>query len=199
MDIGSKSATWFALYTRHQHEKVVAQYLSRKGMIVLLPLYTEAHRWKDRVREVSLPLFPNYVFVSGGFERKAEVLSMPGIYDFVRFGGSPAPIPGREIEMVRRVVERGQHVEPYPFLNTGDRVRVKSEPLKGLEGILIRRKNSYRLVLSIELLARSIAVEVDAFDVEPVIVSSAAHRLPAIAAGFGREYEETCTRKIALP
>ncbi|MEJ2007475.1 MAG: UpxY family transcription antiterminator [Acidobacteriota bacterium] len=179
----TKSWRWFALYTRHQHEKSVAQGLSKMGMRAFLPLYTEVHRWRDRVKEISLPLFPNYVFVLGGLERRNEILSMAGVYDFVRLGVSPATIPDEEIEAVRQVVEGCQRVEPHPFLTTGERVRVISGPLKGTEGILIRRKSLYRLVLSVELLARSIAAEVNAYDVERVIVSIVRRGLPAIARG----------------
>ena len=190
MEIGITPEPWFALYTRHQHEKAVAQILSSKNMEVFLPLYTATHRWRDRVKNISLPLFPNYLFVTRCQQRRAEILSTYGIYDFVRLCGAPAPISDEEIQVVRRAAEEGRNVEPCPFLNTGERVRVKSEPLKGLEGILIRRKNDYRLVLSIELLSRSIAVEVGVFDVERIIVSNAGRPLPTIAPGYGQGCEE---------
>jgi transcription termination/antitermination protein NusG len=164
----TESPAWFALYTRHQHEKAVAHALQGKGVEVFLPLYNSLHRWKDRVKELSLPLFPNYVFVFVDLESRAVVLSSPGIYDFVRAAGWPAAIPAEEIEAVRRVVEQGSHAEPHPFLKSGDRVRVKSGPLEGIEGILVRKKNFYRLILSVELLVRSISVEVEAADVERV-------------------------------
>lgn len=165
MNIETRRA-WLAIYTRHQHEKAVAQFVSMKGIEVFLPLYEAAHRWKDRIKHLSLPLFPNYVFVFISFDRCGTILSTPGVYDFVRLGGSPAPISDEEIEAVRRVVERGLHVEPHPFLKSGDRVRVKSGPLEGVEGILVRKKSFYRLILSVELLARSISVEVETADVE---------------------------------
>jgi transcription antitermination factor NusG len=190
MEIGNTPEPWFALYTRHQHEKAVAQILSSKNIEVFLPLYTAAHRWRDRVKEVSLPLFPNYLFVTRCQQRRAEILSTHGIYDFVRLGGSPAPIPDEDIRVVRRAADKGRNVKPCPFLNMGERVRVKSEPLKGLEGILVRRKNDFRLVLSIELLSRSIAVEVGVHDVERVIVSNAGRRLPVIAPGYGQGCQE---------
>lgn len=160
--------TWFALYTHHQHEKMVAQFVSGKGIEVFLPLYSTSHRWKDRIKQLSLPLFPNYVFVFARYDRRGTILSTPGVYDFVRMGGSPAAIPGEEIEAIRRVVEGGLQAEPHPFLKSGDLVRVKSGPLEGVEGILIRKKSLYRLVLSVELVARSISVEVEAADVERV-------------------------------
>jgi transcription termination/antitermination protein NusG len=171
--MGTTSA-WFALYTRHQHEKSVARLLSGKGVETFLPLYNAAHRWKDRVRRLSLPLFPNYLFVFAGLDQWGAILQVPGVYDFVRLSGSPAPMPAEEIETVRRVVERGLPAEPYLFLKSGDRVRLRTGPLEGIEGILVRKKNFYRLVISVELLVRSVAVEVDTVDIERVAEGSAA-------------------------
>lgn len=161
-------ATWFALYVRHRHEKAVAQVVSGKGLEVFLPVYMTAHRWKDRMKNLVLPLFPNYVFILAAPDQRNFVLSTPGIYDFVRLSGVPAPIPAEEIEAVRQAVLHGLNAEPHPFLKSGDCVRVKSGPLGGLEGVLVRKKNFYRLVLSVELLAKSISVEVDVADVERV-------------------------------
>lgn len=162
------SAAWFALYVRHRHEKAVAKSVSEKGLAVFLPLYKIAHRWKDRMKDLVLPLFPNYVFILAAPGQRNVVLSTPGIYDFVRLSGVPAPIPAEEIEAVRQAVAHGLNAEPHPFLKSGDRVRVKTGPLEGMEGILVRKKNFYRLVLSVELLVRSISVEVDIADVERV-------------------------------
>jgi transcription antitermination factor NusG len=162
------SAAWFALYVRHRHEKSVAKGISEKGLTVFLPLYKIAHRWKDRMKDLVLPLFPNYVFILAAPGQRSMVLSTPGIYDFVRLSGVPAPIPSEEIEAVRQAVAHGLNAEPHPFLKSGDRVRVKTGPLGGMEGILVRKKNFYRLVLSVELLVRSISVEVDVADVERV-------------------------------
>jgi len=158
---------WYALYTRHQHEKAVAHILSNKGLEIFLPLYTVAHRWQDRTKQLSLPLFPCYVFLRGGLDRRLQVLTTPGLYSIVGCAGRPAVIPEVEIDAVRRVVESYLRVEPHPFLRCGGWVRVKSGPLLGLEGILVRKKNDFRLVLSVELLGRSAAVEVDVWMVEP--------------------------------
>jgi len=152
---------WHALYTRHQHEKVVAQVLSGKGFEIFLPQYRAVHRWKDREKELLLPLFPNYVFIHGGLDRTLILVTTPGIHCFVRWGGRPAKIPSEEIDSVRRLVESSYQVEPHPFLKCGDRVRIKSGPLEGIEGILVRRARGYRLVLSVELLSRSASVEMD--------------------------------------
>lgn len=162
------SPGWYAVYTRHQHEKTVARILADKGFEIFLPVLTVARRWKDRTKELSLPLFPCYVFLWGTLRRRIEIVTTPGFHSFVGFGDRPACIPPEEIEAVRQALTSGSRVEPYPFLRYGDRVRINSGPLEGMEGILLRKKNTYRLVLSVELLEKSVAVEVDAFSVERV-------------------------------
>ena len=159
---------WCAIYTRHQHEKTIAQSLSTKGLEVFLPLYNATRRWKDRTVHLSLPLFPCYLFLRGMQERKLEVVTTPGIISILSINGETAVVPENEIESIRKAIEWGNRVEPHPFLRRGDKVRVISGPLQGLEGILVRKKNLYRLVLSVEILERSAAVEVDVFDVERV-------------------------------
>jgi transcription antitermination factor NusG len=170
------SEPWFAIYTRHQHEKTIAQVLTAKGLQVFLPLYNSTRRWKDRSVQLSLPLFPCYLFLRGMVERRLQVVTTPGIVSILSVNGEPAVIPESEIEAVRKAIELGNRVEPHPFLRTGDRVRVIAGPLQGVEGILIRKKNLYRLVLSVELLERSAAVEVDVSSVERV--ASGRHNSP---------------------
>lgn len=162
------SPGWYAIYTRHQHEKTVARLLSDKGFEIFLPVQTVARRWKDRTKELSLPLFPCYIFLWGTLRRRLEIVTTPGFHSFVGFGDQPVTISQEEIEAVRQALTSGSKVEPCPFLRFGDKVRISSGPLEGIEGILIRKKNSYRLVLSVELLEKSVAVEVDAFAVERV-------------------------------
>jgi transcription antitermination factor NusG len=157
---------WYAIYARHQHEKTVAQILTSKGFEILLPLYQSVRRWKDRTKTLSLPLFPCYVFLKGGLERRLDILTTPGIYALVSTAGSPNPIPPAEIEALRRTIESGASLEPHPFLKCGDLVRVKCGPLTGIQGILVRKKSLYRLVISVEMLGQSAAVEVDALLVE---------------------------------
>jgi transcription antitermination factor NusG len=159
---------WYAVCTRHQHEKSAARILEYKEFEVFLPLYKARHRWKDRIKEVSVPLFPGYLFVREGFKRWLAILTTPGVSSIVSSGGQPAAIPFSEIEGVKRVVESTLRVEPHPFLKSGDWVKVKYGPIAGVEGILIRHKNVARLVLSVELLGKSAAVEVDATDVERI-------------------------------
>jgi transcription antitermination factor NusG len=159
-------SAWYALYTRHQHEKTVAQVLMGKGFEVFLPLRAAPHRWKDRIKVLSLPLFPCYVFLNGDTGRRLDVVTTPGIHSIVSYAGQPATIPASEIESIRRMVQSGLPVEPHPFLNCGDRVRVKCGPLTGVQGFLVRKRNLYRLVLSVEMLGKAVAIEIDAHSVE---------------------------------
>jgi len=162
----SAPPAWHALYTRHQHEKTVHQILTTKGFETLLPLYQTARRWKDRTKVLSLPLFPCYVFLKGGLERRLDIMTTPGIHALVSSAGQPVAISPNEIDAIRRAVESGLHVEPHPLLNCGERVIVKAGPMAGVQGILVRKKNLYRLVLSVPILGKAAAVEVDAFLVE---------------------------------
>jgi transcription antitermination factor NusG len=165
-----ENAPWWVLYTRHQHEKTVAEMLSGKGFEVFLPLYESVRRWKDRNKMLTLPLFPCYVFVRGGLHRRLEVVTTPGIHMILFHGENVAIIPGDEIQAIRRAVEGPFRVEPHPFLKCGERVRVTRGSLEGVEGVLVRKKNLCRLVLSVDMMAQSVAVEIDATDVEPLTV-----------------------------
>jgi transcription antitermination factor NusG len=157
---------WYAVCTRHQHEKAAARVLEYKEFEVFLPLYQTRRRWQDRIRELSLPLFPGYLFVREEHQRLLPILTTPGVCRIVSCGDRPAPIPFSEIEGIRRVVESTLRIEPHPFLKSGDWVRVKCGPIAGVEGILLRKKNVARLILSVEMLGKSAAVEVDGSDVE---------------------------------
>ncbi|MGH9404446.1 MAG: UpxY family transcription antiterminator [Terriglobia bacterium] len=163
-----REAAWSALYTRHQHEKMIAQLLTEKEIEVFLPLYEAIHQWKDRRKNLSLPLFPCYVFLRAGAGRRLDILTTPGVLRFVTVAGESAVIDPAEIAAVRRIVECTLSAEPHPFLNDGDWVRVKSGPLAGTDGILVRKKGSSRLVLSVQMVQQSVAVEVDAFLVEKI-------------------------------
>ena len=143
--------------------------LEAKGFEVFLPLYDSTRKWKDRRKVLSLPLFPCYVFVRGAIERRLPVLTTPGVHMIISRGERVATVPDNEIEAIRRTVDGHFRVEPHPFLRCGERVRVVRGSLEGVEGVLTRKKNLYRLVLSVEMLAQSVAVEIDAMDVVPVI------------------------------
>lgn len=166
--VKTEFSPWWALYTRHQHERVIAETLSAKGFEVFLPLYDFLRRWKDRSKLLSLPLFPCYVFVRGDRSRRLGIVSTPGIHMVLRCGEAEAAIPEEEIAAIRRSIDSKFALEPHPYLNCGDRVRVKRGALEGIEGILVRKKNLFRLVLSVEMLAQSVSMEIDAGDVEPV-------------------------------
>jgi transcription antitermination factor NusG len=179
----SGSQLWYALYTRHQHEKIVDQILTYKGFNTFLPLYATVHNWKDRSKALTLPLFPSYVFLNGGIERRLDILTTPGIYGLVSSAGQPDAIPESEIEAIRRVVESGTRVEAHPYLKCGDWVRVKSGPLAGIEGILVRKRNLSRLVLSVAILGTAAAIEVGAFQVEAISAPQTRDASAGAAAG----------------
>jgi transcription antitermination factor NusG len=166
--VEAEASGWYALYTRHQHEKSVTDYLSYFGLETFLPLYDVVHQWKDRKKHLSLPLFPCYVFLRGGLENRHRILSAPGVYQIVGTAGQPIVIPAVEIAAIQRAVNSSLRVEPHPFLHCGDQVRVRRGPLAGIEGILLRKKNLCRLVLSATLLEKSVAVEVDADCIERI-------------------------------
>jgi transcription antitermination factor NusG len=175
---------WHALYTRHQHEKSVAQILAHKGHEIFLPLICATHQWRDRAKQLWLPLFPGYVFIRGGFDRQLQILSTPGMITVVGWAGHPAIIPQGQIDTVRQMIDSSLGVEPHPFLQCGDRVRVETGPLRGIEGLLVRKKNDFRLVVSVEILGSSAAVEIDISSVKrigsyPVAMKS--HSLSASA------------------
>lgn len=157
---------WHAIYTWHQHEKMVADLLSRKGFEIFLPLYQSTRRWKDRLKTLSLPLFPSYVFIRGGMDQHLQIVTTPGVSSLLTVSGRVAEISRDEIDAVKRTVESSLRAEPHPFLKCGDWVRVKAGPLEGIEGILVRMKGMFRLVISVELLQKSVAVEVDSAMVE---------------------------------
>jgi transcription antitermination factor NusG len=159
---------WYALHTRHQHEKAVAEMLTNHGYETFLPLYPMVRQWKDRIKHLAMPMFPCYLFLHGGLDRKQQIVMTPGVHAIVGTAGRPAIIPQLEIDAIRRIVESPLQIEPHPFLNCGDRVKIKSGSLIGIEGILVRKHDALRLVLSVEMLGRSVAVEVDASIVEPV-------------------------------
>jgi len=161
------ASPWWAVYTRHQHEKVIADMLTTKGFEVFLPLYESTRRWKDRKMVLSLPLFPCYLFVRGGLDRRLQVVTTPGIHMILYRGEQVAIIPDGEMDAIQRAMNGPCNIEPHPFLKCGTRVRVIRGALEGVEGILIRKKNLFRLILSVDMLEQSVAVEVHASDVEP--------------------------------
>jgi len=160
---------WYVAYTSANHEKCVAQQLKQRSVEHFLPLYASVRKWKDRRVKLDLPLFPGYVFVQMALRNRLQVLEVPGVANLVGFGGTPTALPEGEIEALRTSLRGGVRAEPHPFLIAGRRVRVKAGPLAGLQGILVRRKSEARFVLSVELIRRSIAVELDESDLAPCL------------------------------
>lgn len=159
---------WYAAYTCANHEKQVAAQLSESGVEHFLPLYHTVRRWKDRRMHLDLPLFPGYVFVRLPLRERLRVLRVPSVVHLVGFAGLPTALPEEEIETLRTGLVGAACAQPHPFLTVGRRVRILNGPLAGMEGILQRRKGNYRVVLSLDLIQRSIAVEADAADLIPV-------------------------------
>jgi len=156
---------WYAAYTCTRHEKRVAQQLSERHVENFLPVYRSVRRWKDRRKELQLALFPSYVFVRVDLKDRLQVLQLPGVVNFVTFQGTPAPMLDREIETLRQGNENPTQIAPHPYLKVGRRVFIKSGPFAGAEGILVRRRDGCRVIISIDLLMRSVAVEVDEADI----------------------------------
>jgi len=159
---------WYAVNTRSRHEKSVSRLLEGKSVEVFLPVYESVHRWNDRNAVVSQPIFPGYVFARICLADRMQVLSVPGVVNFVGPLGRPASIPEEELTAVRLCLDRQVKMEPHPFLVLGRRVRIRQGLLADMEGVLVRKKGLFRLVLSVNLIARSVAVEVDAHDVVPI-------------------------------
>ena len=150
---------WYAAYTRANHERRVANQLRERGVENFLPQYESIRKWKDRKVRLQLPLFPGYVFVHLALQSRLDVLKIPGIARLVGFSGRPVPVPEEEFARIHEFLKKGFRATPHRYLETGRRVRVQSGPLEGMEGILIRRKNSRRLVVSLELIRRAMSVE----------------------------------------
>jgi len=157
---------WYALYTYARHEKRVAEQIERRQLSCFLPSYRCVRRWKDRRKELELALFPGYVFVHMSLSNRLKVLQVPGAVRLVSFQGQPASVPAEEIEALRNRLSGSAKVEPHPYFRAGRRVRVRSGPFQGLEGVIVRRKDRCRLVFSIDLIQRSLAIEVDEADLE---------------------------------
>ncbi len=155
------AAEWYGIRTRPNHEKTAAAILEAKGFEQYLPLYRSRRKWSDRTVETSLPLFPGYVFCRFDARFRTPIVSTPGVVSIIGFGGMPIAIPEHEIQAVENVLRSGLATEPCPFIREGQRIRVKSGPLQGLEGILMEKKSECRVVVSVEMLQRSVSVEVD--------------------------------------
>ena len=161
---------WFAVQTRPRHEKKVARELETKGIHSYLPVQSTPRRWSDRVQHIPLPLFPGYVFVRtrAAVQERVAVLQTNGITGYVGMRGQGIPIPDQQMQAIQTLMESGIPLDPYPFLQEGKRVRIRSGSLAGIEGVLVAKNEDLSLVISVEIIQRSLAVRISGFHVEPV-------------------------------
>jgi len=158
---------WYGIRTRSRFEKIAAKVLENKGYVVYLPLLESRRRWSDRVAEVHFPLFAGYLFCRFDPVQRLPIVTTPGVVSIIGLGKEPEAIPEEEIEAVQAVLRSGLAVGPWPYLREGERVRIVKGALDGLEGVLVKKKSQWRIVVSINLLQRSVAAEVDRDWVRP--------------------------------
>ena len=164
--VATEVRRWFAIYTASKHEKRVAQHLEMKDIETFLPLYSITKRWKNRTTaKLELPIFPGYVFARFSATQRTRVVEVPMVYSIVSSRGSPTPVPDEEVARLRAALEARQ-AHPYPYVKIGNRVRVRSGPLVGLEGIVVRTYGGLSVVLSVDMIQKSVAVHVEADELE---------------------------------
>jgi transcription antitermination factor NusG len=170
------SSRWYAIYTKHQHEKKSAELLARKRIEVYLPLYDCVRQWQDRRKKLEVPLFPGYVFVRSTLENRIDILRTPGVFFIVESAGRACSVPDRDVESMRTMSHSRAAIQPHPFLQGGDYVRIHRGPFTGVQGILTRVKGQHRIVLCVELLRKAVSVEIMASDAEKIEKPIAAGR-----------------------
>ena len=169
-DVAPEDSQWYAIHTVARHEKRVAAKFQEKRIFTYLPLLNEVHRWSDRWKKVEVPLFACYAFVRmvPTMEVRLQVVQTPGVLGFVGMHGQGTPIPHREIEDIQTLLVHDALCAPYPFLKIGKRVRIRGGCFDGVEGILVGKNKDQSLVVSVELIQRSVAVRIDGYDVEAI-------------------------------
>jgi transcription antitermination factor NusG len=172
---------WYALSVKARHEKAVAAALRGRGVLEFLPLYRSFHESGGRIQSVNLPLFPGYIFCSFDYRNRMLVLVNPGVLSIVGNGNSATPVDTREIDSIASMIQSGLAVSPWPFVKEGDIVYVEKGPLRGLQGTLIAFKGDYRVVVSVGLLQRSVAVEVNRWWVRPLPEAAPGRRCTSFA------------------
>lgn len=170
IDGGTAVMNWYAVQTRSRHEKMVARQLEGQGFATFLPLTSQLRQWSDRRKLVELPLFPGYTFLRMIYqpEQRLRVLSTEGIVGFVGVHGQGRPIPDRQIEHIQNLLSAKVQLESHPFLKVGQRVRIRSGSLNGTEGILVGQESDRMLVISVELIQRSVSIRLQGYEVEPI-------------------------------
>lgn len=173
------SCFWYALHVKPRFEKVVETQLQYKGYETFLPVYTSTRKWSDRTKSISLPLFPSYVFCRFDINSRLPILITPGVSLIVGAGKTPIAIDDVEMQSLCQLVKSGLRPEPSPYIKEGETVRIENGPLEGLTGIVVRASGRDRLILSVTLLKRSVAVEVDSRSIKPLNGSNAFDRVPS--------------------
>ena len=164
----SDTQRWFGIRVKTRKEAFSSAALDSRGYECFSPTYTVRRRWSDRVKEVPEALFPGYVFCRFEVQRRVPILTAPGVIEIVGVGRTPEPIPDEEIWALQRAVKLCSSTHPWPYVSVGQRVRSESGPMAGTEGVLVKVKNSSRLILSVHLLQRSVSLELDEQHVVPV-------------------------------
>jgi transcriptional antiterminator NusG len=177
LETGLEARPWFALRVRSNYERITVTHLRERGYEDFAPSYKIEKRWSDRTKQIDQFLFPGYIFCRFDPNDRLPILTVPGVVDLVGFGKMPEHIPDAEIERVRRMVESGLLVTPYPYLQVGQAVLIERGPLSGVEGILVDVKGNARLVVSVNLLQRSVSAEIDRHSIRPI---------QTLSAGIGR-------------
>jgi transcription antitermination factor NusG len=169
---GIATHPWYAIRSRSNAERSVFQLLQHRGLDPFLPSYRERRVWSDRIKEIDVPLFPGYLFCRFDFDNRLPILSTPGVLNIVGLGRNPSQIPEHEIEAVQRLLAHDLRLRPSPFLKVGNVVRIEYGPLAGLEGVLEEFRNNFRLVVSVTMLQRSVAAELDSAWIRPLSPST---------------------------
>ena len=172
--IPADAPRWYAVYTYPRHEKAVADQLETKCVETFLPAFASRSRWKDRSVEISRPLFPGYVFTRICLEERTKIVSIPSVVRILSFNGRPAEIPAQEIESIRLCMGGSAKLEYHPVLEVGERVRIRSGAFEGVEGIVVNQEHKCKVVVSISLIQKAVAFEIDSKHLEPVHFASPA-------------------------
>ena len=169
-DSGTAAMHWYAVQTRSRHEKLVARQLEGQGFSTFLPLTSQLRQWSDRRKLVDLPLFPGYAFLRMAYqpEQRLRVLTTEGIVAFVGVHGQGMPIPDRQIEHIKTLLDAKVPTESHPFLKVGQRVRIRSGSLNGIEGLLVGQESDRMMVISVDLIQRSVCIRLHGYEVEPI-------------------------------
>lgn len=169
-DLAPQGSNWYAIHTRPRHEKWIVEQLHEKRVFTFLPLLRQIHQWSDRRARVEVPMFSCYAFVriAQTTEERLRVLRTPGVFGFVGSEKQGISIPNEQIESLRAAIREKMPCSMHPFIRTGQRVRVRGGSLDGIEGILVRQGGDQSLVVSVELLCRSVAIRVEGYDIELV-------------------------------